>query len=46
MGEEEFAVYIEGCKLLGCEHFFQALVVFIASIYVFNFIYPGKWVNP
>lgn len=24
MGEEGFAVYVEGCKLLGCEHFFQA----------------------
>lgn len=24
MGEEEFAVYGEGCKLLGCEKFFQA----------------------
>lgn len=45
MGEEEFAVYGEGCKLLGCEKFFQEFVVFIASIYVFNLVYPGKWVK-
>lgn len=31
--------------MLICENFFQAFVVFIASIYVFNKVYPGKWVK-
>lgn len=45
MGEKEFALYVEGCKLLGCEKKFLAFVVFSASIYLFNLIYSGKLVK-